>query len=245
MPLGGALKVKGKKMKKDCLFVLKVMAVIVLIVVGLGESGHAAAPKSYSIDMQYNAAQAVIPEHLKPAGKARGVIISVAEFTDARRVNDKKIIGWVKELDGSKVPLFPKNVIPVRAVTNGIKEYLKKAGYTVADKIVQWDLKEGTMPKGIGKVIISGSIDELEVTCWTGVFSNDYKADVKLSIVVADSAKGKILYKSNVAIASSKTDVSFSEGQLGGQASIALSDAIEKIFEGKTIAQKIREAIIP
>ena len=130
-----------------------------------------------------------------------------------------------------------------RVVADGIKEYLKKAGYKVADKIVQWDLKEETMPKGSGKVIIGGSIEELEVTCWTGVFSNDYKANLKLTLVVANSAKGKILYKGNVAVASSKTDVSFSEGQLGHQASIALDDAIEKVFEGKTVAQKIKEAI--
>ena len=120
---------------------------------------------------------------------------------------------------------------------------MKKAGYKVADKIVQWDLKEGTMPKGSGKVIIGGSIEELDVTCWTGVFSNAYKANIKLNLVVADLAKGKILYKSNVAITYSKDDVSFSEGQLGHEASIALGDAIGKVFEGKSVAQKIKEAI--
>jgi hypothetical protein len=45
-----------------------------------------------------------------------------------------------------------------------------------------------------------------------------------------------------VTIAFSKTDVSFSEGQLGKHASLALGDAIEKLFEGKTVTQKIKEA---
>lgn len=99
------------------------------------------------------------------------------------------------------------------------------------------------MPKGSGKVIISGSIEEMEVTCWTGVFSNDYKANFKLNLVVADTARGKILYQGNVAVAYSKTDVSFSEGQLGREAGVALDDAIVKIFEGKTVTQKIKEAI--
>lgn len=230
-------------MKNKSLFTLKIIAALVLITLGLGRSGIAAAPSRYSIDMQYGVAQAVIPEQLKAEAKTRGAIISIAEFTDTRQVADKKVIGWVKELDGSKVPVFPEPVTPTRAVADGIKNYLKKAGYKVADKIVQWDLKEGTIPKGSGKVIIGGSIEELEITCWTGVFSNDYKANLKLTLVVADLAKDKVLYKGNVTVASSKTDVSFSEGQLGHQASIALDDAIEKVFEGKAVAQKIKEAM--
>ena len=193
--------------------------------------------------MQYGAEQAVVPEHLIAGDKMRGAAVFVADFIDARQVGDKKTLGWVKELDGSKVPVFPKNVVPTRAVANGIRAYLKKAGYNVADKTGSWDLKEGSIPKGGGRLIIGGSIDELEVTCWTGVFSNDYKTNLKLTLVVADGVKGKILYKGNVTVASSKTDVSFSEGQLGGQAGAALGEAIEKIFEGKTIAQKIKEAL--
>jgi len=159
-------------------------------------------------------------------------------------VADKRIVGWVKELDGSKVSVFPKNDSPARAVALGIKEYLKKAGYKVADNIIQWDpRKEGNMPNEKGKVIIGGSVDELEVSCWTGVFSNDYKVNLMLTIVVADLAKGKILYKGNVAGENSRTGSSFSEGQLGVEASNVLSDVIEKIFEGKTVAQKIQEAI--
>jgi hypothetical protein len=231
-------------MNKKYLFVLKMIAAVVLIACGLGQSVSAAIPSRYNIDMQYSAVKAVIPEHLKAEVKMRGVIISVAEFTDRRRVNNKKAIGHVKELDDSKVPVFAKSVTATKAVANGIKDYLKKAGYKVAADLVQWDLKEGTVPKGSGKIIISGSIDELEVTCWTGVFSNDYKANFKLTLVVADSATGKILYKGTVVSSSSRTDVSFSEEQLGQEASNVLGDAVEKVFEGETVARKIKEAII-
>jgi hypothetical protein len=230
-------------MKNNCLFVLKIITVLVLITFGLGISGSAAATSLYSINMQYGAEQAVIPEYLKAEEKTRSAIISVAEFTDTRQVDDKKIIGQVRERDDTKVPVFPKDVIPTKAVANGIKEYLKKAGYKVAGKIVQWDLKEETMPKGNGKVIIGGSIDELEVTCWRGVFSHSYKTNLKLTIVIADLVKGKILYKSKVESSSSKDDVSFSEAELGEQLSTAMGDAIEKVFIEKAIAQKIREAI--
>ena len=221
---------------------MKIIAVVVLITFSMGISADAAT-SIYSINIQYGAEKAVIPEYLKAEEKTRGAIISVAEFTDARQVDDKKIIGHVRERDDTRVPVFPKDVIPAKAVANGIKEYLKKAGYKVADKIMQWDLKEGTMPKGKGKVIIGGSIEELEVTCWRGVFSHSYKTNLKLTIVIADLAKGKILYKRNVESSSSRDDVSFSEAQLGGQLSNALGDAIEKVFEEKALAQKIKEAI--
>ena len=229
-------------MKKNCLFVLKIIAVLVLIAFGLGIS-VSAATSQYSINMQYGAERSVIPGNIKADEKTRGAIITVAEFTDARQVDDKKIIGHVRERDDTRVPVLAKNVVPSQAVANGIREYLKKAGYKVADKLVQWDLKEGTMPKGKGKVIIGGSIEELEVTCWRGVFSHSYKTNLKLTIVIADLAKGKILYKRNVESSSSRDDVSFSEAELGGQLSNALGDAIEKAFEDKAVAQKIKEAI--
>ena len=221
---------------------LKIIAVLGLIVFGLGISASAAT-SLYSINMQYGAENVVIPEHLKAEEKTSGAVISVAEFTDTRQVDDKKIIGHVRERDDTKVPVFPKNVLPAKAVANGIKEYLKKAGYKVADKNAQWDLKEETLPKGNGKIVIGGSIEELEVTCWRGVFSHSYKTNLKLTIVIADLAKGKIIYKSKVESSSSRDDVSFSEAQLGEQLSNALGDSIKKVFEEKAVAQKIKEAI--
>lgn len=230
-------------MKNNYPFVPKRIAVLVLIALGLGLSGCGPVLSLYSINMRYDAAQAVIPAYLKAEEKMRDTVITVAEFTDTRQVDDKKIIGRVIERDSTKVLVFPKYVIPTKAVSNGIKEYLKKAGYKVADKIVQWDLREEAMPKGNGKVIIGGNIEELEVTCWRGVFSNSYKASLKLTIIFADLAKGKILYKSKVESASSRDDVSFSEEELGEQASTALGDAIEKVFEDKAVVQKIKEVI--
>ena len=229
-------------MKKNYTFVMTGIAMFGLIIFGLGITARAATSQ-YSINMQYGAEKAVIPEYLKADEKMRGAVITVAEFTDARQLDDKKIVGHVRERDDTKVPVFLKDVIATKAVANGIKEYFKKAGYKVTDKIVQWDLKEETMPKWKSKVIIGGSIEELEVTCWRGVFSHTYKANLKLTIVIADLAKGKILYKSKVESSSSRDDVSFSEEELGGQLSAALGDAIKKIFEDKAVAQKIKEAI--
>jgi len=231
-------------MKRNGRFVRKIAAGLALIAFSLAQVGYAAVPDRYTIDLHYDSGKVVIPAQLKAEGKLRGVVIAVAEFADARRVDDQKAVGWVKELDGSKVKVFPKTAQPTRIIADGIKDYLKKAGYKIADKTASWDLKEGNLPKGSGKVIIGGAIEEMEITCWTGVFSNDYKISMKLSLVVADAVKGRILYKGHVTVSSSRTDTSFSEGRLGYEAGMALGDAIGKMFEGQTVAEKIKEAAL-
>jgi len=230
-------------MKNNYSFVLKRIALPVVITLGLGISGCATGGSLYSINMRYDAANAVIPADSKADEKTRDAVITIAEFTDTRQVEDKRLIGRVTERDGVKVLVFPKYVVPTKAVANGIKEYLKKAGYKAADKLVQWDLKEETMPKGMGHVLIGGNIEELEVSCERGVFANSYKISLKLTIVFADSAKVRILYKSKVESSLSRDDVSFSEEWFGDQASSVLGDAIEKVFQEKAVAQKIKEAI--
>ena len=192
--------------------------------------------------MYYDAEKATIPAYLK-ADKTSNAIISIAEFTDTRQMDDTLVIGRVVEKDGANKLVLPKNIKATKAISNGIKEYLRKAGYKVADKIVQWDLKEETIPKEDFKILIGGNIDELEISCRRGFPSNTYTTNIKLTIVFADMAKGKILYKSKVESSYSKEHVLFSEENLGEQAGIALGDAIEKIFEDKAVAQKIKEAI--
>ena len=202
-----------------------------------------AGPNSlYSVNMYYDADKASIPAYLK-ADKASNAIISIAEFTDTRRMDDRLVIGRVVEKDGMKNLVFPKNIKVTKAIAKGIKEYLRKAGYKVADKIVQWDLKEETMPKEDFKILIGGNIDELEISCRRGFPSNTYTTNMKLTIVFADMAEGKILYQSKVESNYSKEYVLFSEESLGEQAGIALGDAIEKVFADKAVAQKLKEAI--
>ena len=201
-----------------------------------------AGPSLYSVNMYYDAEQASIPAYLK-ADKASSAIISVAEFIDTRQMDDRLVIGYVVEKDGMKNLVLPKNVKATKAISRGIKEYLRKAGYKVFDKIVQWDLKEETMSKEDFKIIIGGNIDELEISCRRGFPTNTYATNMKLTIVFADMAKGKILYQSKVESSYTKEYFWFSEENLAEQAGIALGDAIEKIFEDKVVAQKLKEAI--
>ncbi|MGD0279354.1 MAG: hypothetical protein ABSC11_08605 [Smithella sp.] len=201
-------------------------------------------PSLYSINIYYDADKTAVPAYLKTDVKSSGAVLSIAEFTDTRQINDRLVIGRVVEKNGEKVLVFPKNIKTTKVMSNGIKQYLRKAGYKIADKIEQWDLKEETIPKGDGKVIIGGNIEELEIYCRRGFPTNSYKADIKLAVVIADMAKGKILYKSKVESSYSQEYVWFSEDHLGDQASIILGDAIEKLFEDKALAQKLKEAIV-
>jgi hypothetical protein len=202
-----------------------------------------AGPNLYSINMYYDAMKTSIPQYIK-ADKDSVTIISVAEFTDSRMMDDKQVIGRVEERDGVKTLVFPKQVRATMAISNGIKEYLRKAGYKVPAKIEQWDLKEQTIPQGVANILIGGNIDELEISCRKGFPTNTYTATMKLTIVFADMSKGIILYKSRVESSYSMEHAWFSENILEEQANKILANAIEKLFEEKAVVQKFKEVIV-
>jgi len=200
-------------------------------------------PRLYSVSMNYDAEKANIPAYLKADAQGRNVAIAIAEFFDDRKVDDQMVIGRVVEKDGMKTLVLPKYTRPAQAVTNGIKRYLDKAGYLSSRDAGQWDLQEETIPKVNSKIIIGGNISELELTCRKGFPIDSYKARIKLNLVFADAAKGKILYRSSVESNTSLEHVSFSEARLEEQINVALGDAIEKVFEDRNVAQKIKGAM--
>ena len=78
--------------------------------------GCAGPTRLYSVNIYYDADQAAIPAYLK-ADKASNAIISIAEFTDTRRMNDRLVIGHVVEKDGMKNLVLPKNVKVTKAIS--------------------------------------------------------------------------------------------------------------------------------
>ena len=217
------------------------LAVLGLLVFFLGITG--CATRLYSVNMNYDAEKANIPAYLKADNKGSNTAITIAEFVDIRKGEDQTVIGRVVEKDGMKTLVMPKYAKPTQAVAFGIKRYLVKAGYKTLSSAGQWDLKEETIPKVDNKLIIGGSIDELEITCRKGFPTDSYKARIKLNLILADAVKGKILYRSSVESDSSLEHVSFSEERLAEQLNIALADAIEKVFEDRKLAQKLKEAM--
>lgn len=197
----------------------------------------------YSVNMNYNADKAVVPAYLKAEAKEANSVIEVMEFLDARNVDDRVIIGRVVDKDGAKTSILPKYTKPTQAVASGIRRYLTKAGYKVSASAEIWDLKETTIPKNDSRLIIGGNINELELVCRRGFPTDSYRAVIKLSLVLADGIKGKIIYRGSVESDASLQHVSFSEERLEEQINAAMSDAIEKIFQDKNMAQKIKETM--
>ena len=226
------------KINKWCYLARLVLIVCVCSIFGC------IANSLYSVNLRYDAANAVIPSYLRADQKGQGKTISVAEFTDTRQMEDRLVIGRVVERDGMKTLVLPKYTKPTQALAQGIKEYLSKAGYKVFPKIAKWDLKEENLPKSDSRILVGGNIEEMEITCRRGFPTNSYKTTIKLNIVLADLANNKIIYKRTVESVSSQEHVSFSEERLGDQASIALGDSIEKVFEEKALAQKIKEVMV-
>ncbi|MGB5218052.1 MAG: hypothetical protein WBN66_07110 [Smithella sp.] len=197
----------------------------------------------YSINLYYDGTKAVIPGYLQSSGKSAGADMAVAEFTDMRQIDDRLVIGHVVKANGSKYPVFPKDIPVTKSIAHGIKNYLKKAGYNVGDKLEQWNVKEESIPRGDTRVLIGGSIDEMEIQCRKGYLTNTYAGDLKLTVFFADMASGKILHRTQVESKYSREHLLFSENILAEQADIVLADAIEKLFEDKVVAKKLKEAL--
>ena len=217
------------------------LTVLGLLVLGLGITG--CTTRLYSVNMNYDAEKANIPAYLKADNKVSSAVITIAEFVDIRKGEDQTVIGRVVEKDGMKTLVLPKYAKPTQAVAFGIKRYLVKAGYKILSSAGQWDLKEETIPKVDSKLIIGGSIEELEIICRKGFPTDSYKGRIKLNLILADAGKGKILYRSSVESNSSLEHVSFSEERLAEQLNIVMGDAIEKVFEDRKFAQKLKEAM--
>jgi len=225
-----------KKNLLHCLMFIGLM--IVLSISGCATTGI------YSVNMGYNAENAVVPSYLKPDQKALQTIIGVAEFTDTRKIDDPLVIGRVIEKNGMKVLVLPKHAKPTNAVAQGIRQYLRKAGYNVSGVGERWDSREETIPQvANNKILIGGAIEEMEINCRRNFPTNAYTTKMRLTIYLADTVNKKILYRSTVEATTSQEHVSFSEDRMGYQADIALGDAIEKLFEKRELAQKIQEAL--
>lgn len=197
----------------------------------------------YSINMYYDAEHAVIPDYFN-VEKPSSMMISVAEFNDNREIDDKIILGQVVESDGKKSLVVPRNIHADKAIPNGIRRYLRKSGFVVADKVEKWDLQEKTIPLGDSRIFIGGNIEELEISCRRNFPTNSYNSRVKLNVVFADMVKGRVLHRTMVQSTYSREHVLFTENVLGEQAEIVIGSAIEKLFEDKTVAQKIKEAML-
>ncbi|MCK4534083.1 MAG: hypothetical protein KAT81_01050 [Syntrophobacterales bacterium] len=189
----------------------------------------------YTINMNYTPSETAEAR----AADTGNVQLTVARFIDSRSIKDKMIIGRVVSPDGGTIPVLPKYLKPVDAVTAGIRECLSAAGYSLSPEIPVWDLRSDSIDKKWGTVLIGGTIDKLEVVCHKDGIKKKYRANVKLTIVFADARNARIFRKMEIETSPSLVHVRFSEKMLEEQINKALSASIERVFGNRETMQKI------
>jgi len=191
----------------------------------------------YTINMNYTPSETVAAR----IDNTGNVQLTVARFIDSRNIKDKTVIGRVVSSDGGSIPVLPKYLKPVDAVTAGIRAYLSTAGYSLTPEIPVWDLQNDSIEENRGDVLIGGIIDKLEVVCHKDGIKKNYMADVKLTIIFADARNARIFRKMEIETSPSLTHVKFSEKILEEQINKALSDCIEQVFGNRKTMRKILE----
>ena len=194
------------------------------------------APTLYSVDVKYLASATA----LTTAASSQKIIVTVAAFNDIRPGGEDLLIGRVTTALGGLTSIIPKNMKPSVAVSTIVKDVLVKSGYQVSVTIPEWNLQESAIQKDWGKILIGGNIDDLEIICQNDIPIKTYDARVKLTVVVADAQTGKIIYQVSTASKNSLEHVYFSEEMLGQQISGAITEAVEKAFEGNVVKERIK-----
>ena len=206
---------------------------ILLIFVMVGVS--ACSPAVYHVNLKYEPAGQI----LKPEKSGLDFPVTVAIFNDIRKMDDRLLLGRVTTLNGDLIPILPRYNKATEAVTTSIREYLFKSGYNVSKDMPVWDLKEETVGKDWGRILIGGNIDDLEIVCEKSFPVKNYQAKAKLTFVFANVPDKRIFYRASVENSNSLKDVSFSEELLEKEINAVLSDALEKMFNDPKMKKTI------
>jgi hypothetical protein len=208
---------------------------ILLIFVMVGVS--ACSPALYHVNLKYEPSEKSVK--LEKGGP--DFPVTVAMFNDIRKIDDRLVLGRVTTVEGDLIPILPRYNKVTEAVTTSIREYLFKSGYKISNDIPVWDLKEETIGKDWGRILIGGNIDELEIVCKKSFPVKTYEAKIKLTFVFANVPDKRIFYRSSVENSNSLKDVSFSEELLEKQINAVLADALESMFNDPKMKKTIEE----
>ncbi len=198
---------------------------------------QACSPAVYHVNLKY-----------EPSGKflnmekgGQDFPITVAMFNDIRKVDDRLVMGRVTTVGGDMIPILPRYNKVTETVTTSVRDYLFKSGYKILNDMPVWDLKEETISKGWGRIVIGGNIDDLEIICKESFPVKTYQAKIKLTFVFANVLDKRVFYRSSMENSNSLKDVSFSEGLLEKQINAVLSDALEGMFNDPKMKKVIEE----
>ncbi|MDZ4165059.1 MAG: hypothetical protein U1C55_08020 [Smithellaceae bacterium] len=214
-------------------FTVFTWAAILLATVVLSLSS--CAPTMYSVDVKY------LPEKAPKAGKETWkVAVTVASFNDQRGVKEPLVLGRVNRSDGTSVPILPKEREIHLAVSHGIRDYLFDRGFSLSGALPSWDLREETISKEWGDLLVGGSIVKMEIITNDDTLLKSYRGKVELAIVLADVKKGRIIYNTTAASDVSLDYAVISEKKMEEIINTALRDVLDRIFAGRLVNQAIR-----
>ena len=208
-------------------------SLLIFVLVGLA----ACSPAVYHVNLKYEAAGQI----QKTERTGSDIPITVATFNDIRKMDDRLLLGTVTTMEGDRIPILPRYNKAAESVTTGVREYLFKSGYNVSKGMPVWDLKEETISKDWGGILIGGNIGDLEIVCEKSFPTKTYQAKIKLSFVFANVLDKRIFYRASVENNNSLKDISFSVELLEQQINAALSDALEKMFNDPKMKKTIEE----
>lgn len=203
-----------------------------------GFIGSCASVTLFSVDIQYKPSK---PSASQEPGTGERKVLIVSSFIDARRGDDTLIIGAVVKNDGHRTPVVPKYARPADAVTVMVKDYLSRSGYGVVPAVHVANGKPDAATKKPANIMVGGEINELEVLCHDSFTVKKYTTRVKLTVLLSETKTGKVFYTVSAESRSSLEHYRFSEKMLAEQINEALSDAVEKLFEGNEVRRKISE----
>ena len=213
---------------------IKLLLFLIIIVVGITACAEVA---NYAININY-IPQKIITHKNSAQGK---FAITLAAFNDTRIVDDKTIIGKKVKSKDDKVLGLATAENPSRDVSSAFRYFLLKAGYSVDEVMPGWDLRNSSINSAWGKLVIGGSIDELEVICRTEGAGVQYNSRVKLHVVFADVQRKTILHTTTLESTATLKHLMCSGEMMQEQINSALSMAIEKIAENGELDKIIAE----
>lgn len=193
----------------------------------------------YTINIKYE--QTKVPPAADAAMKKK--VLTVTTFQDGRTIDDPVKVGYVLRPDGRKIFILPENKKTAESVTDAVRDYFYKAGYSVSGDQPAWNLEEGTVNPAWGDVVLGGVINKLEIVCDDSKALSPvrtYSAVVNLGVTIADVKEKRILYKTSVEGNASLKDVSVSVDKLQSQLNTALADVLERLFAGSDFRKQLQ-----
>jgi hypothetical protein len=198
---------------------------------------NACAPVAYQINLK------ALPSGKVVRQSHPGAKITVAVFNDIRQTDDRLLFGKVSATGGNVIPILPRYGRVPEAVTNSIRDFLSRAGYQLSGEKPVWNLSEKTINPGWGRLLIGGNIDTLEIMGEDSIPVKTYRTKVRLTLVLADPAEKKILYRSSVETSSSLKDITFSGERIEQELNTTWTDALMKSLNDPAMMKRIDAAL--